>query len=268
MTTAIIIGVLATLIALAGVLGRPGDGRPWPSQVIALALPIVIIAPGLAAGTGMTLTWAVVAVVVAFAAVTLGSVLGDPIAFERVGDQPAAAGLSLAFSGVIATGLAVIVAGWGANLISAFIRFNKIVLVLVLVAAAVAFAIGARAIVGLSRLVLVLIVLGALAIFGAGFVVGDYGALGDPMVPVPSLSAAEGVLYAIGVLAIGAGFPVLRKAAHNNSRAGIVAAVVLALVLGVYLLGMLAIYGSAYQVPSLVINTFPFFLPHRSGRIG
>lgn len=267
MTAALIVGVTATCIALLGLLGRPSDNRAWPSQVVVLALPLAIIAPGLATSIGMTLGWALVATVAVLMAVIAGSVLGRSDAWDDPQGRPAAAGLSLVFSGLIALGLAVVVVMWASRLINSFAYLNSVVLTFVLVLAAVAYGIGGRAIVGLSRLALALIALGALVILGAGFAVGDISAVAAPQITVPAVSVTEGLLYAAGVVLIGAGFPVLRVASHNNRRAGVLAGVILAVVLLVYLIGMLAIYGGGYQLPSLVINVFAVFTPSIAGAV-
>lgn len=267
MTAALIVGVTATCIALIGLLGRSGDNRPWPSQVVVLALPLAIVAPGLATSIGMTLGWALVSTVAVLLAVIAGSVLGRSYAWDDPHGRPAAAGLSLVFSGLIALGLAVVVVMWASRLINSFAYLNSFVLTFVLVLAAVAYGIGGRGIVGLSRVALGLIALGALVILGAGFAVGDISAVASPQITVPSVSVTEGLLYAAGVVLIGAGFPVLRMVSHNNQRSGVIAAVVLAVVLLVYLVGMLAIYGGGYQLPSLVINVFAVFTPSIAGAI-
>jgi hypothetical protein len=261
MDAAIAIGVAATVVALLGLLGRPADSRPWPSRVIVLGFPLAIIAGGYAASIGMTALWAFVAVLSVFLAVMVGGLLGRPPALDDQRSQPAAAGLSLVFSGLIALGLAVIVIAWAGHLIAAFTLLNHYAVVAVLTLAAVACGIGGRAVVGLSRLVLGLIAAGALAVLAVGLVAGDVSGLASPQVPVPALNPATGVVFAIGVVLIGAGFPVLRVASHNNRKSAVVAAVVLALVVAVYLVGMLALYGGAYQLPSLVVNVLPVYTP-------
>lgn len=267
MTAAIIIGVAATVVALLGLLGKPADARAWPSQVVVLALPLAIIAPGFVTGTGMTLGWAAVAVVAVLLAVIAGVVLGRPVALDDAEARPAASGLSLVFSGLIALGLAVIVVVWASHLINSFANLNGHVVSLVITTAAVAYALGGRSISGLSRLVMVLVILAAVGIAAVGFLVGDYSGLASPLVPVPEVPMGQGVLYAVGVVLIGAGFPVLRVASHDNRRAGMIGAGILAAVLLVYLLGMMAIYGGAYQLPSLVINVFAVFSPPLVGAV-
>lgn len=261
MDIAIVVGVVATAIALLGLLGHSGDGRPWPSQVVVIALPIGIIAGGFVASVGATLGWVLLAVLSAFLSVLAGTLLGSPPALDDQQSTPAAAGLALAMSALIALGLAVIVVTWAAHLIGAFSYLNAVVLKLVLAAAAAAYGLGGRGVKGLSRLVLVLALLGALAIFGIGAFVGDLGSLTAPQVSVPAISALDAVAYAIGVVLIGAGFPVLRGASHDNRRAAIAAAVIIALVVLAYLIGMMALYGGAFQLPSLVINVLPANLP-------
>lgn len=261
MTAAIIIGVAATVVALLGLLGQQAEQRALPSQVVVLALPLAIIAPGAATYYGMTLWWGLLAVVAVFLAVVAGTVLGRPVALDDSVNRPAAAGLSLVFSGLIALGLAVIVVVWASHLINSFSYLNGAVVSLVITAAAVAYGLGGRSIARLSRLALVLAILAAVGIAVAGYLVGDYGGLTSPLVPVPEVPVGQGLLYAVGVVLIGAGFPVLRVASHDNRRAGVVGGVILALILLVYLLGMMAIYGGGYQLPSLVINVFAVFLP-------
>ena len=261
MDIAIVVGVVATAIALLGLLGRTGDGRPWPSQVVVIALPIGIIAGGFVASVGATLGWVLLAVLSAFLSVLAGTLLGSPPALDDQQATPAAAGLALAMSALIALGLAVIVVTWAAHLIGAFSYLNAVVVKLVLAAAAAAYGLGGRGVKGLSRLVLVLALLGALAIFGIGAFVGDLGSLTAPQVSVPTISALDAVAYAIGVVLIGAGFPVLRVATQNNRNSGVIAAVVVAAIAGLYLLGMLALYGGAFSLPSLVINVFPVYTP-------
>lgn len=261
MDAAIAIGVAATVVALLGLLGSPADARPWPSRVIVLGFPLAIIAGGYAASIGMTAMWALVAVLSVFLAVLVGGLLGRPPALDDQRSHPAAAGLSLVFSGLIALGLAVIVVAWAGHLIAAFTLLNHYAVTAVLVLAAVACGIGGRAVVGLSRVVLGLVAVGAVAVLAVGVVAGDISGLGSPQVPVPSVDPVTGVAFAIGVVLIGAGFPVLRVASHDNRRSAVVAAVVLALIVAVYLVGMLALYGGAFQLPSLVVNVLPVYTP-------
>jgi hypothetical protein len=267
MTAALIVGLVVTCVALIGLLGSVGDNRAWPSQVVVLALPLAIIAPGLATSIGMTFGWALVSTVAVLLAVLAGSVLGRSNSWDDPQGRPAAAGLSLVFSGVIALGLAVVVVMWASRLINTFAYLNSIVLTFVLVLGAVAYGIGGRGITVLSRVVLALIALGALIVFVAGVAVGNLSAVAAPEISVDSVPLVPGLLYAAGVVLIGAGFPVLRLASHNNRKAGVTAAVILALVLAVYLIGMLAIYGGGYQLPSLVINVFAVFTPAVAGAI-
>jgi hypothetical protein len=63
------------------------------------------------------------------------------------------------------------------------------------------------------------------------------------------------------VVLIGAGFPVLRVASHENRTSAVVAAIVLGLIVAVYLVGMMALYGGAFQLPSLVVNVLPVYTP-------
>lgn len=261
MDAAIAIGVAATVVALLGLLGRPADSRPWPSRVIVLGFPLAIIAGGYAASIGMTAVWALVAALAVFLAVLVGGLLGQPPALDDQRGHPAAAGLSLVFSGLIALGLAVIVVSWAAHLVAAFSLLNHYAVLAVLTLAAVAFGIGGRAAVGLSRFVLALIAIGSVAVLAVGLAAGDISGLASPQVPVPSVNPATGAAFAIGVVLIGAGFPVLRVASHNNRRSAVIAAVVLALVVIVYLIGMMALYGGAFQLPSLVVNVLPVYTP-------
>jgi hypothetical protein len=99
------------------------------------------------------------------------------------------------------------------------------------------------------------------AVLAVGLAAGDISGLASPQVPVPSVNPATGAAFAIGVVLIGAGFPVLRVASHNNRRSAVIAAVVLALVVIVYLIGMMALYGGAFQLPSLVVNVLPVYTP-------
>jgi hypothetical protein len=229
--------------------------------VVVFGLPLGIIAAGYAASIGANLLWSLVAVLSVFAAVLIGSLLGRQTALADQSRRPAAAGLSLAFSGLIALGLAVVVVQWAGHLIGSFANLHNVVVKAVLVLAAVAYGIGGRAVRGLSRLVLVLVVVGALGMLAAGVLLGDLSGLLKPEVPVPALSPAAAVAYGIGVVLIGAGFPVLRGASHDNRRAAIAAAVIIALVVLAYLIGMMALYGGAFQLPSLVINVLPANLP-------
>ncbi len=268
MTAAIAVGLACTVVALFGLLGRPSDGRPWPSQVVVIAMPLGIIAGGYAASVGATLLWCVVAVLSVFLAVLAGSLLGRQGAMHGDAQQsgrPAAAGLTLAFSALIALGLAVIVVQWAGHLIGSFANLQSGVVKAVLVLAAIAYGIGGRAVRGLSRIVLVLLILGALGMLAAGVLLGDIGTLTDPQIPVPAVSAGAAIAYAVGVVLIGAGFPVLREAAHQNRGASIIAAAVVSLVVLAYLIGMLALYGGSFSLPSLVVNVLPSNLPPFAG---
>ena len=61
----------------------------------------------------------------------------------------------------------------------------------------------------------------------------------------------------LGVILIGAGYPVLRSNGNHNRARVWVAAVVLALVVVVTLVGILMLYGGSFPPPSLVINVLP-----------
>ena len=227
MEVAVVVGVVSTIIALVGLLGRSADGLAKPSQIVVMALPLGIIAGGYAASIGASLVWILLAVVSVFLAVLAGSFIGVSPAVSEHHLRPASAGLSLAFSGLIALGMAAIVIVWASHLISAFSFLNGIVLKLVLVLAAVAFGIGGRGAVGLSRLVLTLLIVGGVGMFGIGIALGDPSGLTAPQVPVPSVSPVGAIVYAIAVVLIGAGLPVLREASHGNRRSAVVAGVVL-----------------------------------------
>lgn len=261
MEVAVVVGVVATIVALVGLLGRSADGLAKPSQIAVMALPLGIIAGGYAASIGASLVWILLAVVSVFLAVLAGSFVGVSPAVSAHHLRPASAGLSLTFSGLIALGMAAIVIVWASHLISAFSFLNGVVLKLVLVLAAVAFGIGGRGAVGLSRLVLVLLIVGGVGMFAIGIVLGDPSGLTAPEVPVPSVSPVGAIVYAVAVVLIGAGLPVLREASDGNRRAAVIAGVVLALVTLISLVGMASLYGGAFQLPSLVINIFPVFTP-------
>ncbi|MFZ1670541.1 MAG: hypothetical protein WAT65_06290 [Candidatus Nanopelagicales bacterium] len=261
MTVAIVLGVVATIVALLGLLGRKQTGEAWPSQIIVYALPLGIVAAGYSASIGINLGWTLVAGLSIFLAVLAGGLMGQHPALADRESKPVAAGLNLALTGLISVGLAVVVLLWASHLISAFSYLDGFWVRVVLVGAAVAYSVGGRSSVGLSRAILVLIIIGAVAMFGIGFVAGDTSGLTSPQVPVPPLSPVTAVLYAIGVILIGAGYPVLRSNGNHNRARVWTAAVVLALVVVVTLVGILMLYGGSFQLPSLVINVLPVYSP-------
>ena len=261
MENAIVLGVVATVVALIGLLGRGTRDKATPSQLVVMTLPLGIIAGGYAASLGASLPWVLLAAVSAFLAVLAGTFVGRSPAMADQEVRPAAAGLSLAFGGLIALGMAAIVILWAGQIIRSMSNLNGYVVAAVLVLAAVAFGIGGRSAVGLSRLVLGLLIAGAVGLLALGALAGDPASIVSSEVPVPSISPVGAVVYAIAVILIGAGLPVLREASHGNRRAAIIAAVILTLLILVAMLGMLALYGGAYSFPSLVINIFPEYLP-------
>lgn len=267
MGIAIVVGAVATAIALVGLLGRPGDGRAWPSQVVMIAFPIGVIAAGYAASVGMTLIWALVAALATFLGILLGSRLGRTPRAADMAVAPAAVGLSLVFTALIALGLAVIVVTWAAHLIGLFGNLNDVVLKLALALAAAAYGLGGRGVRGIGRLVLVVLIIGALGMLILGVFVGDVSGLTSPQVPVPAVDPVAAVAYAIGVVLIGAGFPMLRNATVNNRKSGLLAAVIVSLIVLAYLVGMMALYGGAFQLPSLVVNVFPVYTPPAVGAV-
>lgn len=261
MENAIVLGVVATIVALIGLLGRAARDRATPAQLVVMTLPLGIIAGGYTASLGASLPWVLLAAVSALLAVLAGTFVGRSPALADQQVRPAAAGLSLAFGGLIALGMAAIVILWAGQIIRAMSNLNSYVVAAVLVLAAVAFGIGGRSAVGLSRLVLGLLIAGAVLMLALGAVAGDPASIVSAEVPVPTISPISAIVYAIAVILIGAGLPVLREGSHGNRRAAIVAAVVLALLVVVAGLGMLALYGGAYDLPSLVINIFPEYTP-------
>ena len=53
MEVAVVVGVVSTIIALVGLLGRSADGLAKPSQIVVMALPLGIIAGGVLANQGV-----------------------------------------------------------------------------------------------------------------------------------------------------------------------------------------------------------------------
>jgi|GEM_PF-6083451 len=261
MVIAVLLGVVATAVALLALLGNTNDRSVRISQLFVYALPLGILAAGYAADTGINLMWAIVAAVSAMAAILVGGLLGRAPTMQDETARPGAAGLNLVCSGAISLGLGAIVLIWASHLISAFSYLRGDVVSIVLALAAVAFAVGGRSEVGLSRTVLVVAIIGAIALLGVGILAGDIAGLSAPQVPVPPLSVGEAIAYAVGVVIIGAGYPALRIVGPESRRNVIVAAVLVALVGFVTVLGILALYGGAFQLPSLVINALPVYSP-------
>lgn len=267
MTTPLLVGLVATAVALLGALGRKHEGNAWPSQMIVIALPLGIIAAGYSASIGINLGWTLVACASVFLAILAGGLLGQSPGMREEQTRPATTGLSLALSGLIALGLGAIVLLWASHLIQAFSYLDGFWTRVVLVLAAAVYAIGSGAALGLSRTILALMIVGAVGMFAIGFVGGDASGLTDPQVPVPALTPSTAILYAIGTVLIGAGYPVLRMAGDHNRARVWTSAVVVTLVVLVTLLGMLMLYGGAFQLPSLVLNVLPVYTPELVGSV-
>ncbi|MEI6623315.1 MAG: hypothetical protein WCP28_15550 [Actinomycetes bacterium] len=261
MITAVVLGTVATIIALLGLFGRESTKSPRPSQIVVYALPLGIVAAGYSASVGINLLWTLVAGLSVFLAVLAGGLLGRlPVPSDQ-DTKPVAAGLSLGLTGLISLGLAAVALNWSGLLISSFTYLQSNVVSLVLLFAAVCFAIGGRSSVGMSRAVVVLLIIGAVAMFGIGFLGGDSSGLTAPQVPVPSPSPVVAIFYAIGVILVGAGYPVLRQAGVRNKARVWTAAAVLTAIVVVTLIGILILYGGSFQLPSLVINVPPVYAP-------
>ncbi|MDZ7578201.1 MAG: hypothetical protein U0904_08525 [Candidatus Nanopelagicales bacterium] len=261
MATVFVLGAVLTTVALLGLLGRTSTGREGTSQIVVYALPLGLLAGGYAASIGMNLMWAVIVAVSILLGVLAGGWLGRQPALDDVASHPAAAGLSLVCSGLISVGLAAVAIMWAGSVIAAFSYLNHVVVAIVLALAAVAYAAGRGAAVGLSRTVLVLLVVGAVGLVAAGYLAGDFKGLGSPYVSFPPVPLERGILYAIGIVLIGAGYPVLRGLGSEERGRTVKAAITLAVIVLVSLVGMLAIYGGAFNLPSLVINIFPVYTP-------
>ncbi len=261
MLIAVVLGIVVTAVALLGLLGRSTPRSVTPSALFVYGFPFGILAAGYAASTGISITWAVVAGASAFLAILVGGMLGrQPISKDEI-QRPGAAGLNLVCSGAISLGLGAVVIIWASHLISAFSYLDGRVVSIALVLGAAAYAIGGRCEVGLSRTVLVLSIIGAVTVLGVGYLGGDISGLSAPQVPVPVLNPVEAVLYAVGVVIIGAGYPVMRAAGTGNRGKVIIAGILVALVSLVTVVGVLALYGGAFQLPSLVINVLPVYSP-------
>ena len=267
MVIAIVLGIVATAVALIGLLGRAASGQARVSQLIVYALPLGLVAYGYAASVGITLGWALVAAVSAVLAILAGGLLGHQPAVSDQQTRPGAAGLNLVCSGLISLGLGAITILWASHMIAAFSYLDRTVVGIVLTLAALAFSVGGRSVVGLSRAVVVVLIIGAVGMLGVGYLLGDPSGLGDPVVPVPALSATDAILFAIGVIIIGAGYPVMRSAGANNRGRVIVAAIAVALISLVTVVGMLILYGGAFNLPSLVMNVLPVYTPDEIGAV-
>lgn len=261
MEIAVLLGVVLTGVGLLGLLGRLSAGPATTSQLVVYALPLGIVAPGLAAGVGMTLGWALVAGASVFLAVLAGGLLGRQRVLDDLDTRPGAAGLNLACSGIVSLGLGAVTITWASEIIGAFSYLNGSVVGVVLVLAGVAYAIGGRSSVGLSRFVVGLVVLGAIAMVGIGYVMGDVSGLTAPAIPLPAVGMGEGLLYAVGVVLIGAGYPVMRSAGAGHAGRVVIAAVVVTLVSFATVVGVLILYGGAFQFPSLIIEILPVYTP-------
>ena len=134
-----------------------------------MTLPLGIIAGGYGS-LGASLPWVLLAAVSAPAGRLAGTFVGRSPALADQQVRPAAAGLSLAFGGLIALGMAAIVILWAGQIIRAMSNLNSYVVAAVLVLAAVAFGIGGRSAVGPSRLVLGLLIAGAVLMLALGAV--------------------------------------------------------------------------------------------------
>ncbi len=261
MVIGVVLGIVLTAVALLGLLGNSTPKSAKASQLFVYALPIGIVAAGYATSIGISIGWALVVVASAFLAILLGGLLGrQPVASDEQ-DRGGSAGLNLVCSGGISIGLGVVVIIWASHLISAFSYLDGAVVSIALVLAAVAYAVGGRAEVGLARTVLTLAIIGAVVMLAVGVLGGDISGLSAPQVPVPALNPVEAILYAIGVVIIGAGYPVMRAAGVGNRGKVVVAAVLVALVTLVTLVGIMSLYGGAFQLPSLVINVLPVYSP-------
>ncbi len=262
MLIAVLLGVTATFAALMGLLGRKSAGDHRVSEIVVYALPLGIIGAGYAASIGINLTWAIVAAISVFLAILAGGMLRRQPALTDPDIRPAAAGLSLVCSAMISLGLGAIAMMWAIELITAFSYLDGFVVTLVLVIAAVAYAIGGRSAIGMSRTVMLLLIVGAIAMLGVGLSTGgDTAGLFSPQVPVPSLNPALALLYGIGIVIIGAGYPLMRSGDTRNRGRVVIAALVVTLTSFVIVLGILITYGGAFQLPSLVINIFPVYAP-------
>lgn len=267
MVIAIVLGIVATAVALIGLLGRVNSGPARTTQLIVYALPLGLVAYGYSASVGITLGWALVAAVSVVLAILAGGLRGHQPAVSDQLTRPGAAGLNLVCSGLISLGLGALTILWASHMIAAFSYLDRGVVGVVMVLAALAFSIGGRSAVGLSRVVVVILVIGALGMLGVGFLLGDASSMGDPLVPVPALNAADAILFAIGVILIGAGYPVMRSAGAGSRGRVIVAAIVVALLSLVTVLGMLILYGGAFNLPSLVMNVLPVYTPDEIGAV-
>lgn len=267
MVIAIVLGIVATAVALIGLLGRVNSGPARTTQLIVYALPLGLVAYGYSASVGITLGWALVAAVSVVLAILAGGLRGHQPAVSDQLTRPGAAGLNLVCSGLISLGLGALTVLWASHMIAAFSYLDRGVVGVVMVLAALAFSIGGRSAIGLSRVVVVILIIGALGMLGVGFLLGDASSMGDPLVPVPALNAADAVLFAIGVILIGAGYPVMRSAGVGSRGRVIVAAIVVALLSFVTVLGMLILYGGAFNLPSLVMNILPVYTPDEIGAV-
>ncbi len=261
MQIAFVVAAALVVVALIGLLGRVTDQPARMSQIVVYALPLGIVSAGYAASTGITLMWAIVA----FAAVVVGALLASRLGPQRAlvatDDAAGAAGLGAAAGALITLGLAGVGVIWAANLVASFSALNRYIIAGGIVAAGVAIAVGGAALKALSRTVLFLVIIGAVAMAGLGYSTGSPAGLTSPEIPLPAPSPAIAALYALGIVLIGAAYPLLRATgAVRGLKVGIGGLIVAAVCLTA-VLGMLMLYGGSFSLPSLVINVFPGYAP-------
>jgi hypothetical protein len=252
MAAPVLIGLVAGIIALAGIVGGT-EHRPTPARAFLFGLPLFVAAGATILPVGAT-WWSILAMAVA---VVVGMIvagrLGGLLDVDAVA-SPAAATVIAALQSTVAVVLAAVAVRWLAPMIAAVAPVNAGVVAVVCVSAAVAAAVFGGGSVGMSRTVLIMSIVAAALLLVIGVVLGTPARSLDPVAEVPGPTALAVIASVVATILAAAVHPGLRDLGRQSVAGLTRGALITGAVMLLGLLGLAWFAGASVAFPSLPVS--------------
>lgn len=255
MAAPVLIGLVAGVIALAGIVGGT-EQRPSPGRAFLYGLPLFVAAGATILPVGAT-WWSILAM--ALAAV-IGMILagrlgrnGGLLSVDAAA-SPAAATVIAAAQSTVAVLLAAVAIRWLAPIIAAVAPVNAGMVAVVCVSAAVVAAVFGGGSVGMTRTVLIMSIVAAVLLLVIGVALGTPARTFNPIAEVPGPTALAVVASVVATILAAAVHPGLRELGRTSPSSVTRGAIITGAVLLLGLLGLAWFAGASLSFPSLPIS--------------
>lgn len=264
MAAPVLIGLVAGLIALAGITGGDSAART-PGRAFLFGLPVFV-----AAGATILPFGAVWWSALAMALVTvLGMWLAGRLADRVSVTQPAGAATTVAAArSAVAVLLAAIAVRWLAPLIAALAPVSAVTVAVVCISAAVVAAVFGRGRLGLTRTVFIIAIVVAVLLLVIGVALGTPGRVFNPIVHLPGPGPLGALLGLIGALLAALAHPGLAELGRTAPSSLLRGGIATALIGFASLLGLAMFAGGSLAFPSLPISVLAGYISFAPSIVG